>query len=147
MKKISKISRAPPWQGWQSWEELTRISTPKQRREYWFGDAAMNYRKRKREADRVRRKQANLERERHDMVMRAIKIKRRRLRRWRMRRRKILLAFSRRLISKDRAVKRLGLRDYAQLLVVMGIHGVPLPKLPEAEIEAMKNKFLELWRS
>jgi hypothetical protein len=80
-------------------------------------------------------------------MMRVIKVRRRKTRRRLRRRRKILRAFSHGAITKDEAVRKLGLRDYAELLVVLGAFGVPLPRLPEAEIERMVDEFLSIWRN
>jgi hypothetical protein len=44
-------------------------------------------------------------------------------------------------------VRRLGLRDDAELLVVLGAFGVPLPRLAQADIVRMADEFLTLWRN
>jgi hypothetical protein len=80
-------------------------------------------------------------------MMRVIKSQRRTARRRLRRHRKILRAFSNRAMTKDDAVRQLGLRDYAELLVVLGACGVPLPRLPEAEIARMADEFLTIWRN
>jgi hypothetical protein len=50
-------------------------------------------------------------------------------------------------MTKDDAMRQLRLRDYAELLVVLGAFGVPLPQLPEADIARMADEFLKLWRN
>lgn len=57
-----------------------------------------------------------------------------------------LVAFSEGRMSKEAAIRALGLRDYAQLLIRLGEHGLPLPKLPAHEVEAMADSFARLWR-
>ena len=44
-------------------------------------------------------------------------------------------------------MRKLGLRDYAELLVVLGAFDVPLPRLPEADIARMADEFLSIWRT
>lgn len=59
---------------------------------------------------------------------------------------RILRAFSRARISKEQAVRALGLRDYAELLPLLGDVNLELPRLPEAEEKHMTENFLRLWR-
>jgi hypothetical protein len=80
-------------------------------------------------------------------MMRVIKLQRRTAQRRLRRLRKILRAFSHGAITIDEAVRQLGLRDYAELLVVLGAFGVPLPRLPDADIERMVDEFLSIWRT
>jgi hypothetical protein len=80
-------------------------------------------------------------------MMRVIKLRRRKAWRRLRRQRKILRAITHKGITKDEAVRRLGLRDYAGLLVVLGAFDVPLPRLPKAEIARMADEFLSLWRT
>jgi prevent-host-death family protein len=47
-------------------------------------------------------------------------------------------------ISKEQAVRMMGMRDYSDLLIEIGERGLQLPKLPENEIIAMKNVFLNI---
>jgi hypothetical protein len=79
-------------------------------------------------------------------MMRVIKLRHRKARRRLRRQRKILRVFSHGAITTDEAVRKLALRDYAQLLVVLGAFGVPLPRLPDADIECMVDEFLTIWR-
>jgi len=58
----------------------------------------------------------------------------------------VLAAFSQGRMSKEKAVAALGLRDYAELLVMLGDAGMPLPTLPADEIEAQATLFARLWR-
>ncbi len=53
-----------------------------------------------------------------------------------------LVDFSEGRISKETAIKALGLRDYAQLLVSLGDRDLPLPKLPAHVLEAMTDTFV-----
>lgn len=52
--------------------------------------------------------------------------------------------FSNGLITKEEAVEKLGLRDYAQLLVALGDADLPLFTLPEEELEKQANLLVEL---
>ena len=60
--------------------------------------------------------------------------------------RPVLMAFSEGKLSKESAIDQLGLRDYAQLLKELGRHELPLPTLPEAELEAMVENFVRVWQ-
>ena len=55
-----------------------------------------------------------------------------------------LLAFSEGRMSKETAIRALGLRDYAQLLISLGERNLPLPKAPAREIESMTGAFVGL---
>ncbi len=57
-----------------------------------------------------------------------------------------LLAYSKGLVSRRDAVRRLGLRDYADLLVALGDADLPLPLLPAHEVENQAATFAKLWR-
>ncbi len=50
-----------------------------------------------------------------------------------------LVAFSEGRLSKEAAVTALGLRDYSDLLLTLGEHGLRLPSLPRHEVEAMAD--------
>lgn len=58
-----------------------------------------------------------------------------------------LLAFSKGQISRGEAIRRLGLRDYAELLVALGDANLPMPVPPAHEVEDQAATFVELWRS
>jgi plasmid stability protein len=58
----------------------------------------------------------------------------------------VLLEFSRGRIPKGEAIKALGLRDYADLLIALGEADLPLPKLPAHEIENQAATFARIWR-
>ena len=58
-----------------------------------------------------------------------------------------LVAFSAGRMSKEAAIRALGLRDYAQLLIRLGEQNLPLPKLPAHEVEAMADTFARLWQT
>jgi len=60
--------------------------------------------------------------------------------------RAVLQAYSDGRATKERAVEVLGLRDYAELLVMLGDAGIAPPRLPDAEIEAQAETFAEIWR-
>jgi hypothetical protein len=49
-------------------------------------------------------------------------------------------------LTKDQAVKALGLRDYAELLVAVGDAGLELPMPPVHEIENQAARFAKIWR-
>lgn len=57
-----------------------------------------------------------------------------------------LLAYSKGLLSRREAVRRLGLRDYADLLVALGDADLPMPLPPAHEIENQAATFAKLWR-
>ena len=56
-----------------------------------------------------------------------------------------LVMFSRGLLTKDQAIEKSGLRDYAELLVAMGDADLPLPVLPVEEIERQAALFAHIW--
>lgn len=56
-----------------------------------------------------------------------------------------LLAFSQGRISRTDAIRMLGLRDYAGLLVALGDADLPLASAPPDEIEKQATTFAELW--
>jgi plasmid stability protein len=58
-----------------------------------------------------------------------------------------LSAFSQGKLSRAEAVRQLGLRDYAELLVALGDAGLPMP-LPQAhDIENQSVIFAKLWKA
>jgi hypothetical protein len=57
-----------------------------------------------------------------------------------------LLAYSKGLLSRREAVRRLGVRDYADLLVALGDADLPLPLPPAHEIENQAATFVRLWK-
>lgn len=57
-----------------------------------------------------------------------------------------LVAFSEGRMARAAAIRALGLRDYAQLLIRLGEHDLPLPKLPAHEVEAMADSFARQWQ-
>jgi hypothetical protein len=56
-----------------------------------------------------------------------------------------LLAFSRGRLTKEQAMKAMGLRDYAELLVALGDADLPLPTLAPHEIENQAATFARIW--
>lgn len=57
-----------------------------------------------------------------------------------------LLAYSKGLLSRREAVRRLGLRDYAGLLVALGDADLSMPLPPAHEIESQVAIFVKLWK-
>jgi hypothetical protein len=55
-----------------------------------------------------------------------------------------LAEFSAGRMTKEAAVRALGLHDYAQLLLALGESGLPLPRLPADRIAAMQKTFVSL---
>ncbi|MGW9333503.1 hypothetical protein [Bosea sp. NPDC055594] len=58
-----------------------------------------------------------------------------------------LEAFSKGRMSRSEAIHRLGLRDYAELLVALGDEGLPIPMPREVELEAQAAVFEQLWKT
>ena len=56
-----------------------------------------------------------------------------------------LLAFSQGKMTKEAAMEKLGLRDYAGLLVALGDADLPLPALPDDELDRQADVFAALW--
>lgn len=59
----------------------------------------------------------------------------------------VLAGFARGLVSRENALSALGLRDYADLLVVLGDHDLVPPRPSEHEIENQAVAFERLWKS
>lgn len=57
-----------------------------------------------------------------------------------------LRAYARGHLARGEAIRLLGLRDYAELLVALGDAGLPMPLPPAQEIEKQAKAFAELWR-
>lgn len=57
-----------------------------------------------------------------------------------------LLAYSRGLLSRREAIRRLGLRDSADLLVALGDAGLSMPLPPADELENQAATFVKLWK-
>ena len=57
-----------------------------------------------------------------------------------------LLAYSKGLLSRAETIRRLGLRDYAELLVALGDADLPMPLPPAHEIENQAATFVRLWK-
>jgi hypothetical protein len=58
-----------------------------------------------------------------------------------------LAAYSRGELGRDDAIRAVGVRDYAGLLVALGDAGLPMPTLPAEEIEAQVETFVSLWNA
>ncbi len=56
-----------------------------------------------------------------------------------------LVSYSRGLLARDEAIRLLGLRDYAELLVALGDADLPMPLPPPHEIENQAATFVRLW--
>ena len=57
-----------------------------------------------------------------------------------------LLAYSKGLLSRCEAIRRLGLRDSGDLLVALGDAGLPMPLPPAQDIEEQAATFVTLWK-
>lgn len=57
-----------------------------------------------------------------------------------------LIAYSQGRLARNDALRLLGLRDYAQLLVALGDADLPMPLPPVHEIENQATTFASLWR-
>ena len=57
-----------------------------------------------------------------------------------------LVAYSRGHLARRDAIRLLGLRDYAQLLVALGDADLPLPSPPGHEIEQQAAIFENIWK-
>lgn len=57
-----------------------------------------------------------------------------------------LVAYSRGLLARNDAIRLLGLRDYAELLVTLGDADLPMPLPPPHEIENQATTFVKLRR-
>lgn len=57
-----------------------------------------------------------------------------------------LLAFSQGQLARNEAIRLLGVRDYAELLVALGDADLPMPLPPPHEVENQAVMFAKLWR-
>ena len=57
-----------------------------------------------------------------------------------------LTAYSAGRLSRNEAIRQLGLRDYAQLLIALGDADLPIPRPPAHELENQAATFVGLWR-
>jgi hypothetical protein len=57
-----------------------------------------------------------------------------------------LVLFSKGLIAKEEAIEKLGLHEYAELLVALGDADLPLFSLPNEEIEKQANLLADILR-
>lgn len=57
-----------------------------------------------------------------------------------------LLAYSQGRLARNEAIRVLGLRDYAELLVALGDADLPLPLPPPHDVENQAVTFAKLWR-
>lgn len=58
-----------------------------------------------------------------------------------------LLAYSEGRLARADAIRLLGLRDYAGLLVALGDADLPMPMPPQHEVENQAVTFAKLWRA
>ena len=56
-----------------------------------------------------------------------------------------LISYSRGLLARDEAVRLLGLRDYAELLVSLGDADLPMPSPAPHDVENQATVFAKLW--
>jgi plasmid stability protein len=57
-----------------------------------------------------------------------------------------LLAYSQGRLARNEAIRLLGLRDYAELLVALGNADLPLPLPPPHDVENQAVTFAKLWK-
>ena len=57
-----------------------------------------------------------------------------------------LLAFSRGRMARNEAIRLLGMRDYAELLIALGDADLPMPLPPPHDIENQAVTFARRWR-
>jgi len=58
-----------------------------------------------------------------------------------------LLKFSRGLLTKEQTIDAVGVRDYAELLPMLGDANIPLPSLPPEELDRQVETFVDLFRN
>ena len=58
-----------------------------------------------------------------------------------------LQAYATGMIARDEAIRRTGVRDYADLLVALGNAGLSPPRPPEHQIENEAATFARIWAS
>ncbi|MGZ8944190.1 MAG: hypothetical protein ACXW1W_02055 [Methylococcaceae bacterium] len=56
-----------------------------------------------------------------------------------------LLKFSKGLLTKEQAIDVVGVRDYAELLRMLGDANIPLPSLPQEELDRQVEAFVDLF--
>jgi len=57
-----------------------------------------------------------------------------------------LVSYSKGLLARNEAIRLLGLRDYAELLVALGDADLPMPLPPPHEIENQAAILVRLWK-
>ena len=57
-----------------------------------------------------------------------------------------LLTYSQGRLARNEAIRLLGLRDYAELLVALGEADLPMPMPPPHEVDNQAVTFTKLWR-
>lgn len=58
-----------------------------------------------------------------------------------------LLKFSRGLLTKEQTINAVGVRDYAELLPMLGDANIPLPLLPQEELDRQVGMFVDIFRN
>jgi hypothetical protein len=58
-----------------------------------------------------------------------------------------LLKFSKGLLTKEQAINAVGVRDYAELLPMLGDANIPLPALPPEELDRQVETLVDLFRN
>ena len=57
-----------------------------------------------------------------------------------------LMAYSQGRLARNEAIRLLGVRDYAELLIALGDADLPMPLPPPHEVENQAVTFAKLWR-
>jgi plasmid stability protein len=57
-----------------------------------------------------------------------------------------LVAYSQGRLARNEAIRLLGLRDYAELLVALGDADLPMPLPPPHDIENQAATFVKIWK-
>lgn len=61
-------------------------------------------------------------------------------------RHQVLLEFSQGLLTKEQTIDAVGVRDYAELLPLLGDANIPLPSLPKEELDKQVEEFVVLFK-
>lgn len=58
-----------------------------------------------------------------------------------------LMKFSKGLLTKEQTINAVGVRDYAELLPMLGDANIPSPSLPEEELDRQVEMFVDIFRN
>jgi hypothetical protein len=58
-----------------------------------------------------------------------------------------LMKFSKGLLTKEQTINAVGARDYAELLPMLGDANIPLPSLPQEELDRQVGMFVDIFRN